>query len=570
MAFIQSRTSRGKRYWSIVESRWIDGKSRPYILEYLGTAQSLFARLREQRDVMIRSYTHGDSAALINIAIELNIVGIINRHIPQSKNGKKPKRDGFTVGASFLLAALGRACHPTSKMGWYEWCKTTSLEYSLKSSFKKLTSQHFWDQMNSLPVEKIEAIEEEIVKKLIEKYDIKLDTLLFDTTNFFTFIDSENSKCTIAKRGKQKQKRYDLRQVGLALLVTKENQFPLFHKTYQGNKNDSKLFKEEFADLIKRLTAVTKELSDVTFVFDKGNNSKKNFKLIDEEEDLHYVGSLVPSYFNDLIKKANKSFKEVEIGDEKIPAYRTKEEIWGKERTCIALISEQLKDGQIRGIHQVLEKKYKKLQKFKDQLENPKSRKTFDNKQIEERLEKIIVGQFIKDILKYDLCSICGKLSFDYYIDDTAFDNLKDNILGRRILVTNRSDWSTEEIILAYRAQSKIEYAFRCMKNPFHLPVRPQFHWTDQKIEAHFFICIIAYLLTVAAYTKAKSQGKYTRNIQNFMEDLHQIRLATIVNNKGKKKVRYQLEQMPKNIISLADALDITNHNIRQKLNLSV
>jgi len=573
MVSIQKRKSHGQTYWYIVESRRVNGKPRPVMLEYLGKAEDLLLRLRAKKPYELVSYSHGDTATLINVATELDIVGIINKHIPPGKNGRKPKRDGFTVGASFLLAALGRACRPTSKMGWYEWCKTTSLEYCLKSSFKKLTSQHFWDQMEAFPVENIEAIEEEIVKKLIEKYGIKLDTLLFDTTNFFTFIDSENSRCTIAKRGKQKQKRCDLRQVGLALLVTKENQFPLFHKTYQGNKHDSKLFKEEFSNLIKRLTAVTKELSDVTFVFDKGNNSKKNFKLIDGEKDLHYVGSLVPSYFKDLVTKANKSFEEIEIEDEKILAYKTEEKIWGEERTSVVLISEQLKDGQIRGIHQVLEKKYKELQKFKDQLKNPKNQEILDNKQLEERLKKIIAGQFVKDILKYNLLTVSGVLSFDYYIDDKAFDNLKDSILGRRILVTNRSDWSTEEIILAYRAQSKIEYAFRCIKNPFHLPVRPQYHWTDQKIEAHFFICIIAYLLTVAAYAKAKSQGKYTRNIQNFMEDLKSIRLAAIIQKKkkrGRLKLDYLIEKIPKHLQKIAETSKVSNQNLRPKINFRV
>lgn len=569
MAFINYRKSRGKKYWSIVESQRIKGKPRTVILEYLGTAETLLQKLQGDESISISTYSHGDVATLINTAIELDIIDIINKHIPTGKNGIKPSRDGLTVGASFLLAAIGRACHPTSKLGWYDWCKETSLEYCLKSSFKKLDSQHFWDQMNVLPIESIPLIEEEIVEKLIETYQIKLDCLFYDTTNYFTFIDSTNNRCDIAQRGKNKQKRFDLRQVGMALLVTRGEQFPIFHRTYRGNKNDIVIFKEAFEDLFGRLKKIAKELSDITIIFDKGNNSKNNFKMIDNNEELHYVGGLVSSYFKELIREANKNFGTIKINDEMVPVYRIKKSIWGRERTCVITISRQLKEGQIQGIHQALEKKYKELDEFKQQLENPKRRKVFKRDEIELRLKKVIRGQFVEEILKYEFIELGGKaLSFTYFVDYKAFDKLKKDVLGRKILITNQHDWTSEEIILAYRGQSKVEYAFRTLKNPYHLAIRPQYHWTDQKIEAHFFICIIGYLLTIAAYTKAREKPGYKRNISNFMEDLRRIRLACTIKRKG-RKIRYQLERLTAHQMELAHSLNISNENLRPNLNFS-
>ncbi len=188
MAFIQARVSRGKKYWSIVESRRINGKPKAVILQYLGTTETLLSRLQGLDSLNIESYSHGSICSLIKVAKELNIIDIINKHVPEKKGGEKPIRDGLTVGASIILAAINRACNPTSKNGWYEWCKTTSLEYCLKSSFKKLDSQHFWDQMNALPSNAIELIENDLVKKLINTYRIDLDCLFFDTTNFFTYL----------------------------------------------------------------------------------------------------------------------------------------------------------------------------------------------------------------------------------------------------------------------------------------------------------------------------------------------------------------------------------------------
>jgi len=539
MASIQFRVSRGKKYWSIVESRRIKGKPRTVILEYLGTAETLLQRLLQNDTFSIKSYSHGDTAALINTALELDIINIINKYIPVGKDGTKPTRDNLTVGASLLLAAIGRACHPTSKNGWYEWCKNTSLEYCLKISFKKLDSQHFWDQMNAIPSDAIPLIEEAIIKKLVNNYKIKFDCLYFDTTNFFTFIDSANINCNIPQRGRNKQKRFDLRQIGMALLVSRKEQFPLFHHTYRGNKNDITVFKETFNNYFKRLKNISKELSDITIVFDKGNNSKENFKMMDKEGEFYYVAGLVPSFFKGLIQRANNNFTTMEINGEEIPVYRIKEKVWGAERTCVVTISNQLKEGQIKGISQALTKKYIFLEKFKNQLEDPGKRKNFTKEEIETRLKKIIKGQFIEEILRYEFIYLEGnQLSFTYYIDDDAYNKLQDEILGRKIIITNRHNWSNEEILLAYRGQAKVEYAFRCLKNPFHLAVRPQYHWTDQKIKVHILTCIIGYLLSVAVYTKAKKE-LYSKNINNLMDELKQIRLSCTVRKKG-SKIKYQ------------------------------
>lgn len=569
MAFLSSRKSRGKTYWSICESRRIEGKPRNIPIEYLGTAETLLRRLSDEDDFSIKSYSHGDTAALINIAIELDIVNIINRYIPINQKGQKPVRDGLTVGGTFLLGAIGRACRPTSKMGWYNWCEKTSLEYCLKSSFKALDSQHFWDQMDSLPIESIPKIEEEIVKKLIDKYDVKLDCLFYDTSNFFTFIDSQNKHCDIPQRGKNKQKRADLRQIGVALMVSREDQFPLFHKTYRGNKNDVTVFKEMFPSLLNRLRSISKELYDITIIFDKGNNSKDNFKKVDCEEEFYYVGGLVTSYFKDLVEEANRKFTPIKVRGEEIPVFRTKREIWGKQRTCVVTISEQLKQGQIHGTYQNLKKKYKLLDKFKQQLENPKRRKKIDRSGIEKRLGKIIQGQFIRDILKYNIIELKdGHPSYNYFIDEKAFEKLKEEVLGRRILVTNRHEWNNEEIILAYRGQSKVEYVFKNLKNPYHLAIRPQYHWTDQKIEAHILICMIGYLLTIAAYTKARRAKAYKKNLDNFMEDLRGIRLACRIKKKG-RKVKYQMEEIHSSLKKLLKTLRISPDNLRPNINLS-
>ncbi|MBE7445319.1 MAG: hypothetical protein HS132_08775 [Planctomycetia bacterium] len=97
-------------------------------------------------------------------------------------------------------------------------------------------------------------------------------------------------------------------------------------------------------------------------------------------------------------------------------------------------------------------------------------------------------GQFIKDIIDWSLHEVsAGKFQLNFSVNQKTRRNRRE--LGFRILMTDRHDWDTGDIIKAYYGQSKIEHAFRNLKNPYHLALKPQFHWTDQKIRVHFYLC---------------------------------------------------------------------------------
>ena len=130
MAAIQAKTSRGHKYWYIVESRRINGKPRPVVLAYLGKADSLLKRLQGMTDgLCLKSYSHGAVSALLKVAHELDVCSTINRYIhsPRHYVAKKPIRNQLTAGITFLLAAMGRVCMPTSKRGWWTCCYDSSV-----------------------------------------------------------------------------------------------------------------------------------------------------------------------------------------------------------------------------------------------------------------------------------------------------------------------------------------------------------------------------------------------------------------------------------------------------------
>lgn len=554
-----------------MESRRVNGKPRPVILEYLGSAEALLKRLAEGVPKKVRSYSHGSVAVMLGIAEELKIVETINKHLKV-----RPFRDGFTVGGSLLLGAIGRICQPTSKRNWYEgWARNTSLSYLLRMSLSGLDSQHFWDQMDALPTDVIPLIEQDIVTTLLKNEDVSLDTLLCDTTNFFTHIDSANHRCTIAQRGKNKQKRMDLRQYGLLLLVSRQDHLPMFHKVYQGNLVDRTVFKEHFMSILNRFKAICGSLEDITLVFDQGNNSKKILK--DVTENIHFVGALSPYQHKALIEEANRLMEKVQIRGRDVLCYEAAKEIWGLDLNVVVYISEKLREGQLRGLQQDIDKLFTRLTKLKAQLAIPTNRgKKRTQSDLENKVALMISSMVTKDIVLWELRPL-EKDAFDlqFWVDKDQLTYLKEEWLGRRILITNRHTWTTEQIVSAYWGQSNVENAFKNMKNPFHLAIRPQYHWTDQKIEVHAFICLLAFLMVMIAYKRAKERTGFAGSPHTLLEKLSSIRLATFIESpktksKGRYKANYQLEEMDPDILELADGMGVTDMKLKSNIPFSV
>lgn len=566
MASLQQRISGGYKYWYIVESRRVNGKPRPIPLLYLGKADDILKRLQGGicKNIKCKSFSHGAVAALLRVADDIRVIDIINKYVPKNKKNGKQLRDGLTVGGSLTLRAIERVCHPCSNREFYTWAKTTSLEYLLRVSCAKMDSQHFWDQMDELPVSAIPKIEEAIVKRVIEIEDISLDTLLLDATNFFTFINTTNDRCSLAQRGKNKKGRNNLRQAGILLVVSRKDIIPLFHETYEGNKADSKIFASTITKITDRLCKISSDLEGLTLVFDRGNNSKSN--LSEDILKIHYVGALSPSQHKDLMKKAIDYIYKKEQDRDAVICFRVKQELWNEVRTLIVYRSKKLYEGQLRGIEKNLKKKFEKLDELNKSLSNPRCKKRM-RKDIIESIKGIVKGQFVQDIITWKLPRKRKHCRIEYGVDDTKFEELKKYRLGYRILMTDRHEWTDKEIMAAYHGQSKVEYAFKNLENPYHGSAHPQFHWTDQKIRVHVFTCVLGFLFESVIYRRAQKKKYGQTNYDNLFDRLERIRLASLIEDRGKRKqmdVHYTLEETEPEDELLLDALGIRDFHIKR------
>src|SRR5665811_1541633 len=140
----------------------------------------------------------------------LDVIGVIDSVV-----GGRRADAGASVGAYLALAALNRVVAPTSKLQFEHWWATTALDRFTKIPASVLDHRRFWDAMHQVTMEQLAEIEERIALAMINVFGLDISALALDMTNFATYIDSGNDKAPIAQRGKAKQKRTDLRLVGL-------------------------------------------------------------------------------------------------------------------------------------------------------------------------------------------------------------------------------------------------------------------------------------------------------------------------------------------------------------------
>jgi transposase len=75
--------------------------------------------------------------------------------------------------------------------------------------------------------------------------------------------------------------------------------------------------------------------------------------------------------------------------------------------------------------------------------------------------------------------------------DHRALERLMAQGLRRTVLISNRFDWTAEQLITAYSGQQHIELVFRGLKEGDWLGWGPMYHWTNQKIRVRAFYCML-------------------------------------------------------------------------------
>ena len=548
---------RGHPYWYARECQRVGGKPTIVWQKYLGKAEAIATAMgAPSQPAPPQEIALGDfagPAALYDLIQQLELVATIDRHA-----GKRSQ--GVSVGTYISLAALNRCLAATSKARFAEWYEATVLRRLLPVAPGQLTSQRFWDHMSYLDAAKISAIETDLTRTLLARFALDLSCVLYDTTNFYTFIDSFNAAPRLAQRGKSKEKRTDLRIVGLALLVTRDFHIPLLHQVYPGNTHDAPTFASVTETLVARYRLFAEHVEGITLVYDKGNNSADNQAALDQSP-YHFVGSLSPAQHPDLLRRPRTRFAALPGEDlEGVLAWRTRKHVLGAERTLVVTYNPELFLTQSATILREIRKRTRQLAELQRRLARPSPKgKPPTTASVTTQVQAILTGRHMKELIRTAVTTRAGRPRLRYGLDQTAWSRLQRTLLGKNILFTDQADWSDEAIVRAYRGQYHIEEAFKRMKNPHFVSWRPLHHWTDQKIRVHAFYCVLALLLS-SLLRRTLAQRGLDLSIVKIFETLEGIKEVALIYREARSKTRpvitySRLSSLQKQLV---DVLDLT------------
>jgi len=512
MASLYPKKIGGKTYWYLREMARVDGKPKMVSERYLGTAADIAAAVEGAEAAALpertRHLAFGDVAAAWGMLEDLGIAAVIDEAA-----GPRPAGQPLSTGTYLALAALGRLVAPCSKAAFADWWKTTAADRFTKIPVTALDHRRFWDAMHAVTLDQLEHASRAIAVKVVRACGVDCSSVALDMTNFATFIATANGKAPIAQRGKAKQKRSDLRLVGLGLVVTRDGGIPLTWHAYPGDRPDVTQFTAMIDQLHGQYQAVCAAAgvpagaAEMTVVFDAGQNSEDNFAHL-AGTGLHYIGSVPASDCPDLTAlpaSARSVVDEDRFGG--LTAHDTRRVTYGAKRRTILTHSPELHQSQARGFDgTTLAKAGKKLDELAATLARGKTRRP--REKVEAEIETITAKPWVRRVITWQLTGDQPKdLRLTWGIDRAARSGLEEEIFGKHVLITDHDDWPAAEVIAGYRSQSEAEFSFRQMKDPHVVSFSPMHHWTEHNIRVHVFTCVLALQIAHLMRHKARQAG---------------------------------------------------------------
>ena len=525
-------------------SRWarVDGRCRRVWQKYLGKLEDIVQAVHGggPGPRYAEIFQWGLPEALWS---ECRLSGVV----PHTDRQCAKRSQGLSTGEYLAIAALNRAVFPQSKRSMWNWfSQTTLVRHFPQATAERLSSQQFWNHMDRIDGSSCATIWKNIFASVLEREKVSLESLCYDGTNFYTFIDTFNTRCGLPRRGKNKQGRGNLRQVSYALFCCEDGQLPLFYDVYEGNRNDAKQFPQmlrAFHAFLHEVTGRPGPLPETTLIFDKGNNSRENFALVDELK-LNFIGSVKLDEHKELAEIPNDDPRLLSSSDARLEgtkAFRMRKTVYGRERTVVVTYNQNLFDAQWKTVQNDLAKALQTLSALQQRLEDRRAGVLSGGSaptaaSVEKQCREALGRQHLKVLVRYTVASEAQSVPrLDYSVDTATLDRLSKTYLGKNLLVTSRDGWSEDKIILGYRSQYLIEDVFKQTKDRRTGSWWPLYHWTDSKIRVHGLYCTVAMLLRGLLLRRVRQAG-IPISMKRLLRELEDIReVINVYPRKGRQ-----------------------------------
>jgi len=541
MTYLFYKIVKGRKYYYLGENKRIKGQSRRILEIYLGSADNLKKYIQQSSQPKeVESISYGLPASLLNINKDINFVRVIDKHCSKRKQG-------LSVGEHLLIDLINRIDEPLSHNKLGDWFSKTMLRKVFKVKASYLSSQGYWNHWQYFDEKTIENIQKDLLPKIIK--DVNIKQLFYDPTNFTTYISNKHRespkgmkrhKVSMARYGKSKNGLKGLRQINLALLVTKDYGIPLWHKPYGGNINDVTFFKTFVESLQNKIEIFIKECKSITLIFDKGNNSPKNIKKVDKDLHFYTLGSLAPSQHKDWLKIPLEKFniKHKTAKGDIVNAYYFRAKVFGRQCSIVITYNRKTAHNQKERTKRALAKGLTYLKEAKAKLNKPRWK---DSDTVLIRINSNLTKFHAKKFINWTLIEKNKKLNLRFSKNKKELTYAQ-NSYGKGILFTNNDSLSAVEIIKAYNNKYIIEHDIKRLKNKHVISYTPQNCWTDESCRVHAFTCVMA-LLFFSLLKKKCGDANLNISDNELIYSLKGIKQALLVLPKT-KKISRMIEKM--------------------------
>jgi transposase len=521
MAHLHKKIKRGRPYYYVREVQRIKGKPTVVNQVYLGSADRILeVFLGKNREALPRGFSSkefGSVFVMDRIDREVDIGGVVDGVL-----GRRRRTRGPSCGDLFYYAVLNRAISPRSKRQLSSWYERTDIQSIRPLRLEALSPQNFWNHWERVGEEELERIVDGFFQRVQALGKSDRGHFLFDTTNFYTYVDSRTPS-ELLKRGRNKAGKHRLRQVGFALITQRETGLPVYYRIYPGNHHDSRFFGEHLEEILEKLKSMEGDRLELTLIFDKGMNSEAAIQRIDSEPHLHFITSYSPYFAKELASIPLKHFRPLDTNSQ-VLYLETTWELWGKKRKVLITFN----PATFRKKHYELKEKLQRLRQELYEL-----RRKYREQDPHWRSRQAVKDHYQRLCERWHLSPAFFNLEF--YTQggrpQMAFKLNRYQIeahlrrMAKTIVVTDHQDWSPQEIHQAYTDRHVIEGQFRKAKSPFQVAFMPQYHWTDSKIRIHAFICVAALTYLTVLKTRLAKAG-ITLSASSLMEELRSLRTA--------------------------------------------
>ena len=537
----------------------VDGKPKVVSQVYLGSPERVagLAKGSEARLLKIKVEEFGALWVAKKMDEDIGLSAIIDGVVPRA-----PRETGPSIGEYFLYCVWNRMIEAVSKNRLSQWYDRTAIQQIRPVDISDLSSKRYWEKWDRVSEKDLKTITQLFFKKIWELESPDADCLLFDTTNYYTFLASDTPS-DLARRGKSKDGRHHLRQIGLGLLVARHSKLPLYYSIYPGNVHDSRQFEAIMDEMFGIVCGLYKTKERLTVVIDKGMNSEANYAWIDDHARIHFVTTYSTYFAQKLATAALDRFEPVDIAknkklleegnqEDRILAYRTRGDYWGKQRAVVVTYNPVTAR--------------KQNYNFESKLETIRQELLIMRNKVREKAphwkkSEVIQERYLRLCERLHVSSEFYKIEFKHTNDGLSMSFRKDPyrisrkqaMFGKNIIITDNTDWTTREIVEASLDRWQVEDRFRLSKNDDLVGTRPIRHWTDSKIRCHLFTCVVAmtYLRRLELRLSTVGINRTAEDVMDDMQHLHSV----LTLSKGARKPARRLESPTKTQSEVLKAL---------------